>query len=114
MGPIHIMLIVIVTLLFLAILYKIWYHPGDSLTVPSDWVGELSNVKSTVTSTGSMCDITGDLNMVDMNGSKSVATKIECSKCTDYMSLQAAGSCKYLDETCKSVGDAVPCPFDYA
>ena len=110
MGPIHIMLIVAATFIFLIVVYKFWYHPGDtSLTVPDDLVKTLSNV----TSTGSMCDVTGVLGLVDMNGSPIETKSIACKSCTGYMSLQPTGTCKYIDETCKVVGDAVPCPFDY-
>ena len=118
MGPIHIILIVVVTIIFLIVLYKIWYQPGDtSLTVPDDLAKTLSNVKTNVTSTGPMCDVTGVLSIVDMNGSHIENKTVTCSNCTGYLSLQPAGSCKYVDYnkkagTCETVGEAIPCPFD--
>lgn len=114
MSPLHIILIVVATLIFLVVLYKIWYQPGDtSLTVPDDLAKTLSNV----TSTGPMCDVTGVLSIVDMNGSRIEKKTVTCSNCTGYLSLQPTGSCKYVDYnkkagTCEASGDAVPCPFD--
>ena len=116
MGPLQIILIIAVILVFVIVIYKIWYQTGTdvtSLTVPDELIESvLSNVKTSST----MCNVTGVTNMVDMNGDDFINETLKCSNCTQYLSLQPSGSCQYLDYnskegTCEIVGEAVPCPF---
>lgn len=107
MKPIQLILIICATIIFLIILYKIIYIPGDTtMTVPS-WDQIKSNVQSSVT----MCDVSTLGTVVDFNGDPIESSNIRCSSCTNYLSLAPSGSCKYIDDDCKLAGDQIPCPF---
>ena len=106
-SPIKAILAVLAVLVFLVVVYKIVYEGGLTATVP-----DVETVKANIQSTRATCNVASLGQLVSYEGNPIVGSNVRCQDCLGYLSVTSSGSCKYIDDTCTIVGEAIPCPFN--
>ena len=107
MNLIKIVLVLIAVAVFLLVVYKLVYERGPLTTrIPTK-----DEVQKNVQGTLTTCDVSKLGQLVTYDGNPLQGSNLRCEECTSYLSLTDTGSCKYLDRTCKTYGETVPCPF---